>query len=410
MAAPAAASRRQAARPMPRDPPVTRATLPVSVASVMPLLALQERSQIFAGSRAFHESVGAPHPGKMDRERNFDRESDMTRIGYKLMTEEHGPSRLVANAVRAEELGFDFLGISDHFSPWLDEEGHSPFAWSVLGAIALATRRVDLMTSVTCPYLRYHPAIVAQAAATIALLSNGRFTLGLGSGELLNEHVTGEPWPRVAVRHEMLAEAVDIIRLLFEGGEQSYTGRYLELASGRLFDRPATPPPIAVAAGGEQAAALAARCGGGLIGVEAKSDLVKAYRDAGGEGPTYAECGVCWASSERKALETVHRYQRWGVLGWSVLAELPGPRSFAEATAKMKPEQLRGEIPCGPDPEPFLEAIDEFVDAGFENILLTQVGPDQDGFFEFFQKELAPELRSRTKGEKRGKREPVVAG
>jgi G6PDH family F420-dependent oxidoreductase len=207
------------------------------------------------------------------------------KIGYKLMAEEHGPKALVENAVRAEELGFDFVGISDHYAPWISEQGHSPFAWSVLGAIAQATEKIGLMTGVTCPYLRYHPAIVAQAAATTAVLADGRFTLGLGSGELLNEHVVGKLWPRVAVRHEMLGEALDILRLLFEGGEQSYTGRYLELSNAELYDRPKTPPRIVLAAAGPEAAELAAEKADGLIGVEADEKLVKAFRDAGGKGP-----------------------------------------------------------------------------------------------------------------------------
>jgi G6PDH family F420-dependent oxidoreductase len=318
----------------------------------------------------------------------------MTRIGYKLMSEEHGPSQLVTNAIRAEELGFDFVGISDHYSPWITEQGHSPFAWSVLGAIAHATERVGLMTGVTCPFRRYHPAIVAQAAATVALLSDGRFTLGLGSGELLNEHVTGELWPRVSVRHDYLTEAIDIIRQLFAGGEQSYSGRYLELANAELFDLPKQPPRIVVAAGGKEAARLAAEKADGLIGVEASEELVSSYRDAGGKGPLYAECGVCWAASAKKALETLHRYHRWSVLGWSVLSELPRPKSFEEASEAVEPKRLE-ETPHGPDPETYLRAVDEFVAAGFDHVLLSQAGPDQDGFFEFFERELRPELESR---------------
>jgi len=321
------------------------------------------------------------------------------KIGYKLMSEEHGPKELVENAVRAEELGFDFVGISDHYAPWISRQGHSPFAWTVLGAVAQATKKLGLMTGVTCPYMRYHPAIVAQAAATTAVLADGRFTLGLGSGELLNEHVVGELWPRVAVRHEMLGEAIDIIRLLFEGGEQSYNGRHLELSNAELYDRPKNPPKIVVAAAGPEAAQLAAEKADGLIGVEADKKLVKAFRDAGGKGPVYAECMVCWASSEKKALETLHRYQRWTLLGWSVLSELPRPQSFEEASETVKPESFAGEVSCGPDPEPYLKAIDEFVEAGFDHIVLTQAGPDQSGFFKFFEKELGAAIRERVRAE-----------
>jgi G6PDH family F420-dependent oxidoreductase len=318
------------------------------------------------------------------------------------MSEEHGPRSLVENAVRAEELGFDFVGISDHYAPWISEQGHSPFAWSVLGAIAQATERVGLMTGVTCPYRRYHPAIVAQAAATVALLSDGRFTLGLGSGELLNEHVTGELWPRVAVRHEYLGEAIDIIKQLFAGGEQSYSGRYLELSNAELFDRPKKPPLVLVAAGGEEAARLAAEKADGLIAVEADRELVTAYRDAGGSGPLYAEIGVCWARSEKKALETLHRYSRWSVMGWGVLSELPRPQSFEEASGSVKPEDLK-DIPHGPDVESYLRKVREFVEVGFDHVVLSQAGPDQKGFFDFFERELQPELEGATK------REPVGA-
>jgi G6PDH family F420-dependent oxidoreductase len=325
----------------------------------------------------------------------------MTRIGYKLMSEEHGPRSLVENAIRAEGLGFDFVGISDHYAPWISEQGHSPFAWSVLGAIAQATERVGLMTGVTCPYRRYHPAIVAQAAATVALLSDGRFTLGLGSGELLNEHVTGELWPRVAVRHEYLGEALDIIRKLFEGGEQSYSGRYLELSNGELYDLPKDPPLIAVAAGGAEAARLAAEKADGLIAVEADRELVSAYRDAGGGGPLYAEIGVCWARTDKKALETLHTYSRWSGLGWGVLSELPRPKSFEEASETVRPEDLE-DTPHGPDVEAYLKKIDEFTSAGFDHVVLSQAGPDQQGFFGFFERELGPALTST-------EREPVEA-
>jgi G6PDH family F420-dependent oxidoreductase len=319
------------------------------------------------------------------------------------MSEEHGPQELVRNAIRAEELGFEILGISDHYAPWISEQGHSPFAWSVLGAIAAATESAELMTGVTCPFQRYHPAIVAQAAATTAVLADGRFTLGLGAGELLNEHVTGLVWPRVAIRHEMLAEAIDIIRLLFGGGEQSYSGVHLELSNAELYDLPTKPPRILMAASGPESATLAAEKADGLIGVEASAELIETYRKAGGKGPAYGEMAICWSTSEKKGLETAHRHYRWGMLGWSVLSELPRPQSFEEASESIDPDDLDGEIPCGPDPEPVLEKIDRYLEAGFESVVITQIGPDQEGFFGFFEKELADELRSRAR------REPVGA-
>jgi alkanesulfonate monooxygenase SsuD/methylene tetrahydromethanopterin reductase-like flavin-dependent oxidoreductase (luciferase family) len=211
------------------------------------------------------------------------------KLGYKLMSEEHGPAELVANARRAEQAGFDFAAISDHFFPWIEEQGHAPLAWTVLGAIANATTRLGLMTAVTCPTMRYHPAIVAQGAATLGLLSNNRFSLGLGSGERLNEHVVGMGWPGIAERHARFGEAVDIIKGLLAGNLQNYMGKYLKLENARLYDRPQRPPPIVIAAGGPKAARFAAEKGCGLMATEARADLIDAFRGAGGAGPRYAE-------------------------------------------------------------------------------------------------------------------------
>ncbi|RIK96366.1 MAG: LLM class F420-dependent oxidoreductase [Proteobacteria bacterium] len=318
----------------------------------------------------------------------------MPRLGYKLMTEELGPRELVTCAVRAEEAGFEFAAISDHFFPWLDEQGHSPFAWSVLGAIATATERIGLMTAVTCPTLRYHPAIVAQAAATVSLLSNGRFRLGLGSGERLNEHVVGGGWPSVQIRQELLEEAVDIIRLLFEGRMASYEGQHIQLESARLFDLPDAPPEILLAAGGPQAARIAAEKADGLVASETDPDLVSVYRDAGGDGPCYVEVSMCWSQSEDEARETLHRYSRWSGLGWSVLAELPTPRAFDEASQSVRPEDVAEDTPHGPDTTRYVEAIGEAIDAGFDHVVLHQVGPKQSDFLRFFEQELMPAVRT----------------
>jgi G6PDH family F420-dependent oxidoreductase len=225
----------------------------------------------------------------------------MIKLGYKLMSEEHGPADLVRNAARAEEAGFDFAAISDHFSPWLEEQGHSPLAWSVLGAIANATARIGLMTAVTCASMRYHPAIIAQGAATLGLLSDNRFTLGLGAGERLNEHVVGEGWPGRGERHERLAEAIDIIQGLLAAELTNYRGKYLRLDHARLFDRPETKPAVVIAAGGEEAARLAGRKGCGLIATEPRGDLIEEFEAAGGSGPRYAEVALCYAARDRLA-------------------------------------------------------------------------------------------------------------
>ena len=326
----------------------------------------------------------------------------MVKLGYKLMSEEIGPRDLVACAVQAEEAGFEFAAISDHFFPWLDEQGHAPFIWSVLGSIATATESIDLMTAVTCPTLRYHPAIVAQASATVSLLSEGRFSLGLGSGERLNEHVIGGGWPSVEIRQERLEEAIDIIRLLFEGEMASYQGRHLQLESARLFDLPETPPPILVAAGGPQAARLAAEKADGLVAAESDGDLVSAYAEAGGEGPRYVELSMCWAPSDEDALELLHRYSRWSGLGWSVLAELATPKAFASASQSVRPEDLADDTPHGPDTTAYVEAVGEAIDAGFDHVVLHQVGPQQSGFLRFFEQELAPALRDQLRDTGRG--------
>jgi G6PDH family F420-dependent oxidoreductase len=317
------------------------------------------------------------------------------KLGYKLMTEEHGPRELVENARRAERLGFDFVAISDHFFPWFDAEGHAPFAWSVLGAVAAATERVGLATAVTCPTFRYHPAIVAQAAATMGVLSQGRFSLGLGSGELLNEHVVASRWPSIGARHDMLCEAIDIIRTLFDGEKHSYRGEYFEVEEARLYDVPEEPPKIVVAAGGRQAATLAGEMGDGLIATEPDAKLIEAYREAGGSGPLYCEVGLCYAETEEAALDTVKELRAWSALGWPVLAELALPAGFEAAARHVRAEDLADSLPMGPDVERHLEAIREHVDAGYDHIILNQVGPDQEAFFAFFEKELAPQLRQK---------------
>jgi G6PDH family F420-dependent oxidoreductase len=319
----------------------------------------------------------------------------MISFGYKLMSEEHGASALIRNAQRAEQAGFEFAAISDHFSPWLEEQGHAPFAWSVLGAIAAATRHIGLMTAVTCPIMRYHPAVVAQAAATMALISDGRFTLGLGSGERLNEHVVGTAWPGVAERHERLAEALDIVRGLLSGQLGRYRGNYFRLDHARLYDRPEVPPPVVVAAGGPEAARLAGRHADGLVATTPRADLVEAYGLAGGAGPRYAEVAMCYAASEDGARRTAHRYFRWSALGGPPMAELPDIEAFAAATKPVSVDSVAEEISCGPLLERHLAAIDRYLEAGFDHLILIQVGPEQDSFFEFFERELAPALKQK---------------
>ncbi|WP_043363962.1 TIGR03557 family F420-dependent LLM class oxidoreductase [Belnapia sp. F-4-1] len=317
----------------------------------------------------------------------------MTTLGYKLMAEEHAPRALVRNLVAAEQAGFEFSAISDHFSPWVEEQGHASFAWSVLGAMAQATSRIGLMTAVTCPIMRYHPAIIAQAAATLAILSEDRFVLGLGAGERLNEHVVGEGWPGVGERHARMGEALEIINGLLTGELSNYRGRYLQLDHAQLFDRPERKPPVIFAVGGPEAARLAAHKADGMIATEPKPELVEAYREAGGQGPCYAEVSLCFAASEQEGMETAHRYSRWALTGWKVMAELPSVEAFGAATAHVQPEMMAAQVPCGPDPSRHLERLETFRKAGFDHLILSQIGPNQEGFLDFFRSTLAPALQ-----------------
>ena len=315
-------------------------------------------------------------------------------IGYKLASEAFGPQEMIRQAVRAEQAGFDFVEMSDHYHPWLDVQGHSSFTWSVLGAIAAKTSSLGLATGVTCPTVRYHPAIIAQAAATMALVSDGRFTLGVGAGERLNEHVVGQGFPSVRGRHERLREALEIIRLLWQGGYQSYEGKHLQLEDARVFDLPPTPPVIAVAASGKSSATMAAELGDGLFATEPKASIVEHYREAGGKGPRYAEVPLAWAADEEQAVRAARETSRWAVTGWKVMSELPNPVNFDAATSWVEDHHIRHQFSVGPDPEVHLDKVRPYVEAGYDHIVLQNAGPDPDGFLDFFTGELAGPLRA----------------
>ncbi|UNO42901.1 TIGR03557 family F420-dependent LLM class oxidoreductase [Streptomyces sp. MST-110588] len=318
-------------------------------------------------------------------------------IGYKLASEAYGPNELVRQAVRAEEAGFDFVEISDHYHPWLDNQGHSPFTWTVLGAIAAKTERIGLATGVTCPTVRYHPAIIAQAAATLALVSDGRFVLGIGSGERLNEHVVGTGFPdSVRVRHELLREALEIIRTLWRGGYRSYEGKHLRLDDARVFDLPDELPLVPVAASGLESARIAAELGDGLFATEPKPEIVRHYREAGGSGPCYVEVPMAWAPDEHTAAKAVLDTTRWAVTGWKVMSELPNPVNFDAATTTVREEDILQQFACGPDPARYAEVTQQFVDAGFDRLVMQNAGSDPDGFIDFYQRELDQRLRKLT--------------
>ncbi|OKJ95040.1 5,10-methylene tetrahydromethanopterin reductase [Streptomyces sp. CB03234] len=319
----------------------------------------------------------------------------MVQIGYTMMTEQAGPRALVDHVVQAEEAGFDFSVTSDHYFPWLRSQGHAPYAWAVLGAAAQATSRIPLMTYVTCPTFRYHPAVVAQKAATLQLLSEGRFRLGLGSGENLNEHVVGGGWPTVDVRHEMLEEALGIIRALFEGGHVTHHGAHFDVESARLWDLPDEPPPIGLAVSGEQSCALAGRLADLVIATEPKGELLDAFDRHGGQGkPRVGQLPVCYDPDKEAAVRRAHDQFRWFGSGWKVNSELPHPDSFAAATQFVRPEDVAGSIACGDDPDAFVAAVKPYADAGFTDIALVQIGGDAQGpFLEWSAKTLLPALR-----------------
>lgn len=318
----------------------------------------------------------------------------MIEIGYTTMTEQRSPKDLIRDFVAAEEAGFDFSVTSDHFHPWLEEQGHSPNAWAVLGAAAQATETLPLMTYVTCPIMRYHPAVVAQQAATLALLSDGRFRLGLGAGENLNEHIVGAGWPSVEVRHEMFVEAIEIIKLLFNGGYASYRGEYFDLDGAKLFDLPDTPPEIGIAASGRPSTRIAAQLGDFLIATEPKAELIRMFGEEGGDGKyAVGQIPVCWGESVEECKRVAREQFRWAATGWKVQAELPNPVNFDAATTYVREDDIAEMISCGPDPEGIVEAVRPFAEAGFTHVALVQVGQNQKEFCNFYEKELKDALK-----------------
>jgi coenzyme F420-dependent glucose-6-phosphate dehydrogenase len=315
----------------------------------------------------------------------------VTEIGYTLSGEEQGPRDLVRLASRAEDVGFGFAMISDHFHPWIDRQGHSPFVWGVLGGIAESTERLRVGTGVTCPLIRIHPAIVAHAAATAAVMLDGRFMLGLGTGENLNEHVLGDRWPPADERLEMLEEAVEVIRLLWEGGPQTHRGPHYRVENARIYDLPEQAIPILIAAKGERAGTLAGRVGDGLVGVAPEEELIRTFERAGGEGkPRYGQLHVCWAEDEAEARKTATEWWPNTSVPGELGVELPLPRHFEQAAEVVREEDVAGSVVCGPDPEAHLEAIRSYLDAGYDHVYLHQVGPDQEGFFRFYEREVLP--------------------
>ena len=313
----------------------------------------------------------------------------MATIGYFLSSEDHPGSELVDGAARAEQAGFPTAWISDHFHPWLDEQGHSPFVWSVIGAIAQATSTLRLYTAVTCPTIRIHPAILAQATATSQELMGGRFGFGVGSGEALNEHILGDHWPTVDVRLEMLEEAVEVIRTLWEGTLTTHYGEHYVVENARIYTLPETPPEILVSGFGPKAIELAARIGDGFITTKPAADDLQLYRRHGGRGRVQGGVKVCWARSPDDARDLVHRTWRNMFIGGQLSQDLPLPSHFDAAAELVTKDAVQG-LALGPDPEAHIKAIEEYVDAGFDEVYVAQIGPDQRGMIEFYEREVLP--------------------
>lgn len=314
----------------------------------------------------------------------------MVQIGYAISSEEHSPLDIVRNAQRAEAAGFTFSLISDHYHPWVDAQGHSPFVWSVIGSIATSTSSLSLGTGVTCPTVRIHPAIIAQAAATSAAMMPGRFFLGVGSGEALNEHITGERWPETEIRLEMLEEAIAVMRLLWQGGNQSHHGKYYTVENARLYTLPEQPVQVIIGASGPKAAELAGRLGDGLCSTSPDKEIVQTFQGAGGKGPIYGQMTVCWAESNEQAVRTAHEIWPNAAIPGELGQELPTPAHFEQAAQMVKPEDIAEKVTHGPDAQPYLEEIDEYIAAGFDHVYLHQIGPDQEGFIRFCESEILP--------------------
>jgi coenzyme F420-dependent glucose-6-phosphate dehydrogenase len=314
-------------------------------------------------------------------------------LGISLSSELHTPKQLIEQARRAEEIGMTFGLISDHFHPWIDKQGQSPFVWSVIGAISQATSRLRLGTGVTCPLIRTHPAIIAQAAATSAVMMPGRFFLGVGTGENLNEHILGDHWPEVDVRLEMLEEAVEVIRLLWRGETVSHRGQHYVVENARIYTRPVQAPPIMVAASGEKAASVAGKIGDGFVGTAPNAEAIQTFEASGGRGkPRYGQMMVCWDADERAARRTAFELWPTAALGGELNQELKLPAHFQQAVSRIREEDVAGIAVCGPDPAVHLAKIREYEKAGYDHIYVHQVGRDQEGFFRFYQREILPKL------------------
>jgi G6PDH family F420-dependent oxidoreductase len=314
------------------------------------------------------------------------------KIGYFLSCEEFGPGALIEQARMAEEAGFGGLWISDHYHPWVEAQGNSPFVWSVIGGLSQTTS-LPVTTAVTCPTMRIHPAVIAQAAATSSVMLGGRFNLGIGSGEALNEHIFGDAWPSADVRLEMLEESVEVMRLLFEGGTKDHEGRHYVVENARLYTLPDEPPPILISGFGPKAVRLAAEIGDGYVNVGPDAELLELYRSSGGgDRPAHSAFKACYGEDEAECVRTAHRTWPNEGLPGELAQVLPTPRHFEQATQLVTEEMMAEAVPCGPDPERYREMLRQFASAGYDEVYVQQIGPNQKEFFDFFGREILPEF------------------
>ena len=312
-------------------------------------------------------------------------------IGIGFSSEELGPNRIVDCAAHAEHAGFTTAWVSDHYHPWIDSQGESPFVWSVLGGIARATDRLRVGTGVTCPIMRIHPAVLAHAAATTQHMFDGRFWFGVGTGEALNEHILGQKWPEASVRLEMMEEAIAVIRQLWDGEQHSWHGKYFTVENARIYTLPDTPPPIMVSAFGPKAMEVAARCGDGLVSTKPDPDLLAQFDAAGGTGkPRLAQLKVCWGRSRDEAADLA--FEKWPTSGLNgeLSQELPTPKHFEQATSVLHKEDVVEQFPLGPDAKEHIDAVRKYIDAGYDEIYVTQVGDEQESFIDFYAQEVVP--------------------
>ncbi len=320
----------------------------------------------------------------------------MAKIGYTASSEEHPPNDLVEQLVQAEDSGFSFAFISDHYHPWVSAQGHSPFVWAVLGGAATATSSIQIGTGVTCPIMRIHPAILAQAAATVTAMMPGRFFFGVGTGENLNEHILGDRWPPYDIRAQMFEEAIEVIRELWKGKVTNHWGDYYTVEDARIYTLPDTPPPIMVAAAGPKAAEMAGRIGDGLISTKPNAEVVQIFgQSGGGDKPRYSQMTVCWAPNREQAIDTAYKIWPNAGLKGPLNSELRTVVHFEQAVKMVRKEDIAEAVVCGPDPEPYIKKIQEYLDAGFDHVYIHQIGPDQAGFLDFFRRELRDQLPSK---------------